>query len=196
MRTIFQPTIVIVAPEEYSDLARRISHEISKLDRFNSTYWTISQYKANEITTSNRQFAIFIGGTKENDLTKEYLPIMQSNHPGNSAGIFIGFNASKAIVFGEGNLSQAYEFIKLYNIIKKRNIEIDDKNSNKNDLLSFSVAALVLGLIGISFMSLFKFISKKKKEKKLRKAQTELALAIFLMDEFNDWTKIEKEDIV
>jgi len=53
-----------------------------------------------------------------------------------------------------------------------------------------------LGLIGISFMSLFKFISKKKKEKKLRKAQTELALAIFLMDEFNDWTKIEKEDIV
>lgn len=193
MNNFLNKTILIVAPEQYSDLARRISHEISNKEGFHSSYWTIPQFKANEISTSGNQYAIVIGNTDENEFTKVYLPVIKSILPENKAGIFYGFDGSKAIIFGDGNLKQVFEFRKLYKRIKNGEIIVDGENSPTKKSVLYIVSAALLGIIGIGLMSLSMHINKKKREQKLRKIQTELALSLFLNCEFNKWLKIEKE---
>jgi hypothetical protein len=188
--------IIIVAPTQYSDLSRMISHEISKIKDCTSTFWTIKKYIDNESNITNNQYAIFIGNHEENVLSKDYLPAMKTELPANEAGIFYAFDDTKAIVFGDGKLEQIKEFKKLYERVKNGEIIVDEDSSNANDVGSYFVATVLLGLIGIGFMFLFKFYSKKKKENKLRKEQTKLALTLFLSGNFNSWLNIKEEAIV
>jgi hypothetical protein len=180
--------IIIVAPEQYSDLGKRISHEISKNENSSSAFFTPKQFEDNQMKITGKQLAIYIGDPEENKLTKEYLPIIKTQLPDNKAGVFYGYDGSKAIVYGNGDLGQIGEFKKLYKKVKNNKIEIEGKNSNTNDSLSFLTSIFLLGVIGIAGMSIFKFVKKKKKEKKLKKHQTELALYLFFLHEIDKWT--------
>jgi hypothetical protein len=196
MNNFLNKTIVLVAPEQYSDLARRISHEISKKEGFNSSFWTVNQFVTNEISTSSNQYVIFIGNTEENEFTKTYLPVIKSNLPDNKAGIFYGFDGTKAIVYGDGNLKKVFDFRKLYKAIKNGEIKVDGENSNTQNTVAYIASVVTLGFIGLGLMKLFMHVSKTKKEKKFRKIQTELALALFITGEFNRWFNIKTEAVL
>lgn len=185
--------IVIVAPEQYSDLARKVSHEITNRGDFKCAYWSIDKFKDNEMTISSTQNVIFIGNQEENLYTKDYFECINSNLPDNKAGLFYGSNNSKAIVFGDGNLEQVAEFKKLYKGIKNGEIKVEGMDSTTNKSYSYIVSGLLLGAIGLGLMFVFKKVNKKNKENKLRKEQTKLALALFLLTEFNKWLNVEVE---
>ncbi len=188
--------ILIVAPPQYLDLSRTISHEISKIDGCVSKVWDVKTYLDNELKTANKQYVIFIGNPEENVLSKDYLAVMRTELPNNDAGIFYAFNDTKAIVFGDGKIEQVQEFKKFYKAIKNGEVLIDEDSSNANDVGSYFVAAVLLGLIGTGLMFLFKFYSKKRKEEKLRKEQTKIALALFLSGQFHKWLNIQDEATV
>ena len=189
-------SITIVAPKHYFDLARRTSHEISKQEGLSSTCWTIKEYIDNEKQISDEQHVIFIGESKENELTREFLPVIKGKFPNNTAGVFLDHDGSKAIVYGEGNLKQVDEFLKLYTGIMTGSIEVKGENSNLNDIGSFIVSTILLGFVGTGFMGIYKYIGRRKRQKKLQRAQTELALALFLMGGMNNWLNIQKESVV
>jgi len=189
-------SITIVAPKHYFDLARRTSHEISKQEGLSSTCWTIKEFIQNQKQISDEQHVILIGDSKENELTKEYLPIIRGKFPNNKAGVFLDHDGSKAIVYGEGDLKQVEEFSKLYTGIMTGQIEVKGENTNLNDIGSFIISAILLGFIGTGFMGIYKYVGKKKKIRKLQRAQTELALALFLMGGMNKWLRIKEEPVL
>lgn len=191
MNFLTNKNIVIVAPDQYRDLARRFSHNISKKNGFKAAYFTIKQYNNNDKLIPDTQLAIFIGNKDENELTNDYLPIIQSKSDYNLAGLFYGTDFPKAIIFGEGKLDQVDEFKKLFKKVKNSDVKIDGQNSNLKDTYSFAIALISGGLIGLAAMGIYKLFTKKKKEKILRKLQTELATILFLNNELNKWLNID-----
>jgi len=177
--------IIVVASEEYTEFARKISHEISKLEGCNGANWTIKQFEDNEFQLGGDRYAIFIGNSDENKLTKDFLPVISNLK--NKAGVSYGFDGSKAVAFGEGNLDQIKEFKKVH----------------KEATALASVATLGAGIISALIIGPFSIIpsyflfasfNKKKREKKLRKEQTKTALTFFMAEHFDKWVGIEKEE--
>jgi hypothetical protein len=70
--------LLLVAPEQYSDLAKKDFAWRFQKEGFHSSFWTVNQFVANEITTSIRYF---IGNTEENEFTKNMIPVTKSNLP-------------------------------------------------------------------------------------------------------------------
>jgi hypothetical protein len=94
--------IIIVAPEQYQDLARKITHEISKQPGFTAAYWTIKHYADNEFQLTGNQYAVLMGNLDENRFTKDYLQVI--NNLKNLAGACYGYDGAKAVIFGDGKL--------------------------------------------------------------------------------------------
>ncbi|HIJ88046.1 MAG TPA: hypothetical protein HPP97_10270 [Desulfuromonadales bacterium] len=94
--------IIIVAPEQYQDLARKITHEISKQPGFTAAYWTIKHYADNEFQLTGNQYVVLMGNSDENRFTKDYLQVI--NNLKNFAGAFYGYDGAKAVIFGDGKL--------------------------------------------------------------------------------------------
>jgi hypothetical protein len=112
MKAITNNDILVVAPDPYRYLARKLSHEIAKKTGLNAAYWTIKQYEDNEFQVGAARYVILLGNPDENPLTKDYLPTIGKNLI-NRYGACYGYDGSKAVVFGEGNLDQNESFQKL-----------------------------------------------------------------------------------
>lgn len=100
--------IIVVYPDDYEDLALAMQHEISKVDDFDCSAWSIEHYKQNAPTLSGRSFVIFLGTAEENRFTKTYQS--QISRIVNINGACLGWDGSKAIIFGEGNLEKKSAF--------------------------------------------------------------------------------------
>jgi hypothetical protein len=100
--------IIIVAPEQYQGLARKITHEISKQPGYNGAYWTIKHYADNEFLVGGNRYVVLMGNPDENRFTKDYLQVI--NNLQNEAGVCYGFDGVKAVVFGEGKIEEENKF--------------------------------------------------------------------------------------
>jgi hypothetical protein len=172
--------IIIVAPELYQNLARKLSHEISKkAGGFNGACWTIKQYEDNEFQLGGVRHVIFIGNVDENKLTKAYLPIIVDKLQ-NQAGACYGYDGSKALIFGEGKLSQADEFQKLYKGLI---------NTPSVGSILISLTVLSFGFVSVAVVALiawiFKTLDDNAKRAALLQYQTEAASALFLSEQFD-----------
>lgn len=65
--------IIVVAPDQYKDLARKLSHQISKVPGCNGAFWNIKQFEDNEFQLRGNRYAIFIGNCDEKSLTNDFL---------------------------------------------------------------------------------------------------------------------------
>ncbi|MDD2557198.1 MAG: hypothetical protein PHH87_02790 [Desulfuromonas sp.] len=100
--------IIVVSPDQYKDLARKLSHKISKVPGCNGAFWSIKQFGDNEFQLGGNRYAIFMGNADENSLTNDFLPVI--TNISNQAGACYGFDGTKAVTFGEGKLEQKEAF--------------------------------------------------------------------------------------
>ena len=184
--------VIVVAPNQYKDLARKLSHEISKKGGFNGACWTIKDYEANEYQVGSLCPVILLGNADENKLTKDYLPLVGDKLQ-NRAGACFGFDGSKGVVFGEGKLEQVEDFQKLFK-------ELLSTRQTAVLLVSFTILAAILGPVGISIAALsaafgkvfYKTMDNRTKKQKLLRHQTEVAVTLFLTVAFDRMVGIKK----
>lgn len=161
--------IIVVAPEQFSDIARKLAHELSKKD-VKTTFWTIKHYKDNEFQISSSQAVIFIGDVDENEFTKAYFSTVKNWNK--SGGAFYGYDGNKAFIFGDGD---KVSFKELY----------DDKTKNKlfNIFSRFTPFGFFLPEAIVA-----KDYFKHRWESKDRKMiQISSSLERFINDDFEKW---------
>jgi len=184
MKTITDRDIIVVAPDQYRDIARKLSHEIAKKTGLDGSFWTIKQYQDNEFQVGAARYVILLGNADENNLTKDYLPIVGDKLI-NRAGACFGYDGSKALVFGEGKLEQAEDFQKLLTGL----MAYPAKAAIVSIFFSFrSSISLSLGYL------VYKYLSDQAKRRKLRKSQTEVAATLFLAETLDEMAGIKKAD--
>ena len=182
--------IIIVAPEQYQDLARKITHEISKQPGFNGAYWTIKHYADNEFQLGGNRYVVLMGNPDENRFTKDYLPVITNLQ--NKAGVCYGFDGVKAVIFGEGKLEQEKDFKE---VLKKC------AGLGAAGTAGLSVGAtLAVGFVPLITSILwpaavvYYLVYRSAKAKKLRQDQTKAALTLFMAECFDDWAGIIKTE--
>jgi len=180
--------IIVVASEEYTEFARKISHEISKLEGCNGANWTIKQFEDNEFQLGGDRYAIFIGNSDENKLTKDFLPVISNLK--NKAGVSYGFDGTKAVAFGKGDLDQEKDFQK---VLKEATVLAAGGTIGAGIMSTLFIMIPLLWSIMPGYF-LFAYFNKKNREKKLRKEQTKTALTFFMAEHFDKWVGIEKEE--
>lgn len=177
--------IIVVAPDQYRDMARQLSHDISKQTTCNAAFWTIKQFEDNEFQTGGNRYAIFIGNKAENKLTSDFLPVIKNLT--NRAGCCYGFDGSKVILFGTGDLDDKKEFEKFVD-------QITPKLAGNDKSKGFNLAKIFL-IIFIREFGIYKYIlnylNKRKAYEQFKKDQTRLAIALFLIENFDEWIGIE-----
>ena len=156
--------IMVVAPDEYADIARKLVHIISSKDNYSSACWTIKKYKDNEQTIRGSQYVIFLGNEDQNELTKDYLQVINLEH--DKGGVCYGFDGTKAVVFGTGESKEDFvEFI---------------KDNAKTLLLPLKIYFWWLTFPYIT-------IKRYRKIKQLKKDQTTLGVDLFMKNCFDEW---------
>ncbi len=184
--------IIVVAPDHYKDLARKLTHEISKLPGCNGAFWSIKQYEDNEFQLGGNRYVLLMGNSNENRITKDFLPVLSTYL--NQAGACYGYDGSKALVFGEGKLEQAEAFKE---VLKKSAAYATTAGAGAGAGVGVGV-----GLAGILYpiAPLWLLIymvgrwRRSAKEKKLRQEQTKAALTLFLAECFDKWVGIGKTE--
>lgn len=185
--------IMVVSPDQYKDMARRLSHEISKVPGCNGANWNVKQYEDNEFQLGGNRYAIFIGNSEENTLTRDFLQVIKKTT--NQAGACFGYDGTKAVVFGEGKLEQLEDF---KDVFKKSNAILAEK-APVNVGAGIAGAAIAFGSLPLFFISvplaiIVNYISSRhKREKELRTEQTKAALTIFLTEHFDKWIGLESK---
>lgn len=139
-------TIIVVTPEDYKPLARKLVHGISKHSEHDGTVWDIKQYEDSETTNSSFQYVIFLGNVNENKFTKDYLDIFDNIE--NKDGACYGYDGKKAIIFGEGDLSKKESFEKA----QKERMKIIETSEMKEEMsVGETIAYSILGLSILPF---------------------------------------------
>jgi len=183
--------IIVVAPDQYKDLARKLSHEISKVPGCNGAFWNIKQFEDNEFQLGGNRYAIFIGNCDENSLTNDFLQVI--TNISNQAGACYGFDGTKAVIFGEGKLAQKEAF---KDVLKKS--AAIAAGTSAFSTVGAAIAATSVVFLPISWILIpwpvliFNYLLRRKREKKLRTEQTKAALTLFLADHFDKWIDLEK----
>lgn len=88
--------VIVVAPDRYAKHARKLVHELSKLDNCQAAYWSIEQFKDNEHQISTH-YVLFIGNDKENTFTKDYHSFISNKY--SESGLCYGYDANRAFVY-------------------------------------------------------------------------------------------------
>ena len=184
--------IIVVSPDQYKDLARKLSHEISKTPGCNGAFWSIKQFEDNEFQLGGNRYAIFIGNSDENTITKDFLSVIKNLT--NQAGACYGFDGTKAVVFGEGKLEQKEDF----KDVLKKSIAIA-AGANAFSTVGASIAVNFVVFLPISWIwvplpiiLILNYFRRKKMEKELRTEQTKAALTLFLSEHFDNWIGLKK----
>jgi hypothetical protein len=95
-----QKNIIVVVDKDIIKYGRQLVHSISKSNIAKASLYSPKQYEDNEHNISGNQIVIFLG---ENDVSKDYIPIIEKKHE--EHGIVWGFDAGKAIIFIDKNVS-------------------------------------------------------------------------------------------
>lgn len=169
--------VIVVAPEHYSSLARRMVHEISKHQDTKAVFWTTSKYNANEPTQSGDRPVIFIGNADENKFTESYLECIDELKEDD--GAVYGSDASRAIIYGKGSLDKNY-----FDIVREGKFVIAGKSISLSSAIPFA-APLVVGGAG------YKYYKLKKEDQKHRANQVDHGIKLFLDEALEDWLEIE-----
>lgn len=185
--------IIVVYPDGYEDLALAMQHEISKVDDFDCSAWSIEHYKQNAPTLSGRSFVIFLGTAEENRFTKIYQS--QISRIVNINGACLGWDGSKAVIFGLGNLEQKPAFDAFKSKLGYGPAAAGVASSAGSLGVAMSsgfLAAVPVGpakIIGGGIYIVAKFFMDKKARRELRYEQTKMAIYNFLLTELEAWTK-------
>lgn len=182
---MYEKKIIVVYPEHYEDLAMVLTHEISKVDGFDSAAWTLEFYRQNMPTLSGRSYVIFIGDAEENPFSKMYLS--QISNLVNIKGACFGRNGSKAVVFGDGNLEQKEDFEAFTSMLGAANMASGSVGAAVGVAFLGAAPLVALALGGTLVGRVVKYFKNKSAEKELRYEQTKLAIHEFSLTELDVW---------
>ena len=179
--------IIVVAPEIYSKTARGLTHYISKKKGYKAAYWTVKQYQHNEFQIGGQRYVIFVGDTKENEVTRDYVEFIKLVH--SKGGVCYGYDGQKALVYGKGDLKDKNEFSEVFNTINFTTAPVVFIGTLGILAPILLVPFAYLGAIIISLI--VKKIIKIKEVKKLKLLQTQTAADAFINNEFDKWIQSE-----
>ena len=155
-----QKNIIVVVDNDIKKYGRQLVHSICKSNIAKASLYSPKQYEDNEHNISGNQIVIFLG---ENDVSKDYIPIIEKKHE--EHGIVWGFDASKAIIFIDKNVSV-----------------------NKKDLYN-SIAADSVPVKGELIIGIDIGIGGNIERKILAELQYAFGIASFVKDGFEDFIK-------
>jgi hypothetical protein len=155
-----QKNIVVVVDKDIRKYGRQLVHSISKSNIAKASLYSPKQYEDNEHQNTGNQMVIFLG---KNDVSKDYIPMIEKTHE--EHGIVWGFDASKAIIFIDKNVSV-----------------------NKKDLYN-SIAADSVPVKGELIIGIDIGIGGNIERKILAELQYAFGIASFVKDGFEDFIK-------
>ena len=175
-----QKNIIVVVDNDIKKYGRQLVHSICKSNIAKASLYSPKQYEDNEHNISGNQIVIFLG---ENDVSKDYIPIIEKKHE--EHGIVWGFDAGKAIIFIDKNVS-----------VKKKDLTKGVKDIS-DKLKTAGVAAGVAGaIVGAVFLApILPFIlggaiaTYAFGRDEIKKLQYTFGIASFLKDGFEDFIK-------
>ena len=185
--------IIVVYPDDYEDLALAMQHEISKVEDFDCSAWSIEHYKQNAPQLSGRSCVVFLGTAEENRFTKTYQS--QISRIVNINGACLGWDGSKAVIFGEGNLEKKPAFDAFKSKLGLGSAAAGVASSAGGLGVAMSSGFLVAvplahaAILGGGIYTVAKYFMDKKARKQLRYEQTKMAIYNFLLTELEAWTK-------
>jgi len=195
---MFSPKeVIIVAPETYRGLARKLSHEISKIPCCNGAVWTIKDYEDNEFQLGGNRYVVLIGSSEENSVTKDFLSVINTLH--SRAGAYFGYDGTKAVIFGEGKLEQMESFKKIREASGEM-LKTEGADSTRAD--GYVAVRILPGMpeikikrwaveVALDIVKNTDF-GREVAETNLRGEQTKLALSLFLTQCFDEWIGLRK----
>lgn len=188
------PSVLIIAPNDYLDDAELLAHEIAKIDHLDVASWTIKQYQSSKATISAKQLVIFLGDSQENPGSATYLKVIKNIV--NKHGVCWGFDGSKAVIYGDGNLLNQHYLTMLVDSIKNGKYfsgeKVDDNLRRALAVSFFTQAATSGALYSLSpFALIGKLIldkfNKSKRQCELKKQQVEVGATLFLAESLDEW---------
>jgi hypothetical protein len=196
----FKKEIIVVAPDQYKDLARRLVHEISKINGCNGAFWSIKQFEDNEFQLGGNRYAIFIGSPEENILTKGFKNVI--DNVVNNSGACFGMDGTKAVVYGDGKLRQDEDINDLLNKSKKVLREFKEMPWKGNCCFGLLCKGQKGENVGLNIASASVIFSPVQwvfneitySEIKLREDQTKAAMTFFLTEHFDVWAGLENRE--
>lgn len=165
--------IIVVAPDQYKDLARKLAHEMSKVQGIRAAVWSPRIFEDNEHTHAGDRYTISIGNDFENSVAEGMISCVGWVY--NKGGSCYKYDGSKAVLFG-----------KVQNCTKEI---IKNGSINYKDIVKIIISPTLFA------SSVFKkYQNKKSIEEDIRSLheKTRLAINYFLSDCFNEWIGISK----
>lgn len=167
--------IIVVAPDQYKDLARKLAHEMSKVQGISAAVWTPRVFEDNEHMHAGDRYAISIGNDFENSVAEGFISCVGWVH--NKGGSCYQFDGAKAVIFGK---------------VQKRTKEIIKKGSiNYKDIIMATISTTALGNVS---KILKKYQDNKSIEAEIGSLyeKTQLASNYFLSECFEKWIGISR----
>ncbi|MED1601204.1 hypothetical protein [Alkalihalophilus marmarensis] len=183
--------IVVVAPDKYRGIARKVAHELSKLENCNAVYWSIKHYSDTEAGFSSENWVVSIGNDSENSITKDFLNFIDLRLT--DGGMHYGYDGNKAVIFAKDVGLSKEEFAQ---IIEEHNL-VDNNKQLFTGPITGDTPSLLSLLILIPFVKLVAWpmviawggISNKK----LKKLATAISADLFFIKgEAGRWLEIEE----
>jgi hypothetical protein len=194
------PDIMIVGNKDLMQLARRLSHGISKMSKYSAGPYTFDQFKHSEAGVSGKQPIVFLG---LNQIARDYLSELPERFRDYGTKCFFG-GALAILEINTPQLINRTELDALKSLVdgykeefrnakEEAGAKRDSEQSSSSDAsvgIGMAIGGFLWGGISgaiASGLGLFKLVQAYKMSGVYRKLQIEYVLSRFLKEEFNSY---------
>lgn len=126
--------IQVIADKKLAKFARQLVHGISKSELLDASFYTLEQYRDNEVTMSSKVYRIFLG---KNKISKAYIDLIHEKY--NRHGVIWGYDASAAVIYVNENPDDLKSFTEEFNDTLER---IKNKVGQNSPLVNVGLASV------------------------------------------------------
>ena len=174
--------LIVVYADAYRELAEALTHQVNELGGPKAIAQTIVGYATHETPPSDECYLLFIGDGEENPYTAFYYPKI-AFHLKNECGAYYGGDRTRAIIFGDGDMSHRKQLKVIFDKQKKGDVEqtVPEAKTSPNFMahaLVYYMAtfSLILPVLTVGGMFLF----GKAQKRKIRYLQVLLGMDRFI----------------
>lgn len=179
--------IAVVADKKFRDIAIGLVSAISEKPDLKASYFTLRQWKKDEVKIAGNSYVIFIG---KNDASAPYLSLIKKKNE--KLGVAWGYFSAIAVIYIEKTNLDIEEIKKEMEKIQDFNLSFKKSRQKRAALAfaEFSFALLVpMGLLIIALSEGWLRLSRKHKVEIAEKYLYHLGIMSFLHDQFDEYIK-------
>jgi len=179
--------IAVVADKRFRDIAIGLVHAISEKPDLKAAYFTLKQWKDDEVKIAGGSYIIFIG---KNDASGPYLSLIKKKN--DKLGVTWGYFSAIAVIYIDKINLDIEEVKKAMEEIQDFKLSVKKTRQKRIALAfaEFSFALLVpMGLLIIALSEGWVRLSRKHKTEIAEKYLYHLGIMSFLHEQFDEYIK-------